>query len=118
MSSDLGDQGPVWRKKWAGEVNISGCTHAGRKVKSEANSASNATLSRSIWANDHVQMRTRSKFDKVVGDEVLELNADNRTRHVSWVVIRYPQDTWSATYPSASLIKAAELEDPAPSPFT
>lgn len=71
------------------ESGIFADTHAGRKVKSEANSASNAALSRSVGTNDHVQVRTGTEFDKVIGDEVLKLNAHDRSRHVSLTVIRY-----------------------------
>lgn len=101
-----------------GRTQISECTHAGRKVKSKANSASNATLSGSVWTNDHVQMRTRTKFDKVIGDEVFELNPDNGTCYISCVVIRYHRIVRDTTYPSVSLIKVAELEDPTSSSFT
>ena len=76
----------------AKESGISEYTHARRKVKSEANSASNATLSCSVGTNNHVQVRTRTKFDEVISDEVLELNAHNGSGHISLTVIRYRQD--------------------------
>ena len=73
----------------AKEPGIFKRTHAGRKVESETNSASNATLSSSVRTNNHVQMRARAEFDKVIGDKVLELNPNNGSRHISLAVIRY-----------------------------
>ena len=74
-------------------------THAGRKVKSEANSASNAALSRSVGTNDHVQVRTGTEFDKIIGYEVLELNAHNGSRHISLTVIRCCSDNSESHLP-------------------
>lgn len=77
----------------AKESGISERTHAGRKVKSEANSASNAALPRPVGTDDHVQVRTRTKFDKVISNEVLQLNAHNGSGHISLTVIRYRKDS-------------------------
>lgn len=76
----------------AKESDIFNHTHAGRKVESEANSASDAALSRSVGSNDHVQVGAGTKFDKIIGDEVLELDAHNGSCHISSTVIRYRPD--------------------------
>jgi len=102
----------------AKEPSISGHTHAGRKVESEANSTSNAALSRSVGSNDHVQVGTGTKFDKVIGDKVLELNAHNGSCHISLAVIRYRLDGSNAAYPSASRTNVPGREDPSVSSFT
>ena len=67
-------------------------THAGRKVEPKAYSASDAALSRPVGTNDHVQVGTGTEFDKVIGNEVLELNPHNRSRHVSLTGIRHCSD--------------------------
>jgi len=63
-------------------------THTWRKVEPEAYRASNAALSRPVGTNYHIQVRTGTEFDKVIGDEVLELNPHNGSRHISLTEIR------------------------------
>ena len=77
----------------AKELGILQHTHAGRKVKSEANSASNAAFSRSVGTNYHVQVRAGTEFDKVIGDKVFELNPHDGSRYISLTVIRYRSDS-------------------------
>jgi hypothetical protein len=62
-------------------------THTRRKIKSETNSASNAALSRAVRADNHVQVRAGTEFNKVIGDEVLELNAHNGSCNISLTVL-------------------------------
>lgn len=68
-------------------------TYAGGEVESKTDGASNTALPRSIGTNDHVQVWTRTEFDKVIGDKVLELNAYDGSRHISLTEIRYRLDS-------------------------
>lgn len=100
------------------EFGTSNHTYTRRKIKSEANGASDAAFSCSIRANDHVQVRTGAEFYKVVGDEVLELNAHNGPSNISSMAIRYRLGSTHSTHPSVSRIKARECKVPSVSSFT
>ena len=78
------------------EPDIFDRTYTRRKVESKANSTSDATLPRSIRANNHVQVRTGTEFNKVISDKVLELNPYDGSRHVSLAVIK-PRSNSSET---------------------
>ena len=84
-------------------------TYVGGKIKSKADSASDATLPRSIRTNDHVQVRPRTEFYKVIGDKVLELNAHNGPGDGSLTAIRY--NSVSPDIPLTRLCLGLRLQD-------
>jgi len=48
-----------------------------RPIKAESNSASDAAFAGSVRTDDHVKMRTRTEFDAIVGQKVVQLNAND-----------------------------------------
>ena len=111
-TKNLGDEGST---KSSGTFER---THTWRKVEPEAYSASNAALSRSVWTNYHVLVRTGTEFDKVIGNKILELNPHNGSRHVSLTRLDTARTEHIYAHPSASRAKVPGCEDPSVSPFT
>lgn len=58
-------------------------THARRTVEADTDRTGNGRLARSVRTKDHVQVRTRAEFHKVIGDKVLDLNSYNRSRDIT-----------------------------------
>ncbi len=53
------------------------------EVETQADGARDTALPSAIRPNDHVEIWAGPKLDKIIGDEILELNADNRARNIS-----------------------------------
>ena len=56
-----------------------GDAHAWRIVEAKSYGASNATFASTIGTNDHVKVWPRAKLSVVVGDEVMQFDAYNRS---------------------------------------
>ncbi len=52
-------------------------TYLWRKTQSQSDSTDDGTLPCPIRSNDHIQMRSRSEFDEIVGDKVFASNAED-----------------------------------------
>ena len=52
-------------------------SYTGGPVKAESNSTSDAAFAGSVWTDNHVEMRTRTEFDMIVGQKVVQLNAND-----------------------------------------
>ena len=54
-----------------------------RPTKSESDSTDNRRFTGTIGSNNHVQMRSRSKFDVVIRDKILKFHSDDRTCNIA-----------------------------------
>ena len=52
-------------------------SYTGGPVKAESNSTSDTAFTGSVRTDDHVKMRTRTEFDMIVSQEVVQLNAND-----------------------------------------
>jgi hypothetical protein len=56
---------------------VVGISYTGRPVEAKSNSAGDAAFAGSVRTDDHVEMRPRTEFDMIVGQKVMQLNANN-----------------------------------------
>lgn len=61
--------------------------YARGEVETNTDSASDTTLSSTIWSKNHVEMRTWKEFDIVICNEVLELYTHDRAGYEPMPVV-------------------------------
>lgn len=65
---------PLKTKRW---------TYAGWEVEAKTDGAGDTTLACPVGAKNHVEVRPRGELDPIIGNEVLELNANKGARDIS-----------------------------------
>jgi len=74
-------------------------------IETKTDGAGNATLAGAIRPKNHIQVRTGTEFDIVIGDEIFQLNANDRSGNVSLsrcVMFSSIDYTTGKIYPSTS----------------
>ena len=65
------------------KIDTAQSTYRGRKIEAQADSTGNTTLSCTVRAENHVEIRTRGELDVIISDEVAQLNTDDGSRNVA-----------------------------------
>jgi len=83
-------------------MRLSEISYAGGPVKAESNSTSDAAFAGSVRTDDHVKMRTWTEFDVIVGQKVVQLNANDRAWNITrrkWELLETRRVTERRTRP-------------------